>query len=295
MNARLAFEHVEAGGSDGARLQGCRQRRVVDDAAACDVGEGGGRLHQLKLLGADRVMRRCGVGQHQHQVIGLAQQRGLVDIARTDLRFCFSIQLRAVVVDHLHAEAQRTTPRDGPADAPHAQDAQRRAMHVGTGELVEDAALVPLTGAHEALGFAKAPGRCHHQREAEVGGRFGQHVGRIGHQHAACRASRHVDVVVADADIAHRLDRWASIEQCRVDSVAAVAHHALLAVQALLQFVSAPYRVVRVVIDLEVIAQALSDVGEGGSGDEDGGHCLSSFYWFCARNERKQRNGLTQR
>jgi hypothetical protein len=69
-------------------------------------------------------------------VVGLAQQRGLVDPARAQGCFDRAIEPAAVVVDHPHAEAQRAAPGDGLADAAHAQDAQRGAVHVGAGEHV---------------------------------------------------------------------------------------------------------------------------------------------------------------
>ena len=272
MNARLTLEHVESRSGEGAGLQRRRQRRVVDDAAARDVGQRRGRLHQAQLGGTDRVVRGSRVGQHQHQVIGLAQQRRLVDVAGAQSGFGRGVEPGAVVIDHRHAEAQCAAPRDGLADAAHAQDAQRCAMHVGAGKLVEDAALVPEAGAHEALGLAQSPRGRHHQREAQIRRCLGQHIGCVGHQHAAHGAGLDVDVVVADADIAHGLDRGAGVEQRGVDALAAVAHHAVLAVQALLQFVRAPDRVVRVVVDLEMRAQALRDVGESGAGDQDGFH-----------------------
>jgi hypothetical protein len=75
------------------------------------------------------------IRQHQHQVVGLAQQGGLVDVAGADGRFLLGAG--GCGCDRSpHAEAQRAAPRDGLPDAAHAQDAQRGAVHVGAGEHV---------------------------------------------------------------------------------------------------------------------------------------------------------------
>ena len=75
MDRGLAFEDVEAGGGDPPFAQRRRQGDVVDDAAASDVDQRRGRLHQRQLGGADEVMRLGAVRHDDDQVVGLAQQR----------------------------------------------------------------------------------------------------------------------------------------------------------------------------------------------------------------------------
>jgi hypothetical protein len=88
------------------------------------------------------------------------------------------------VVDHPHAEAVRAAPRNALADAAHAQDAQRAAVHLGAGKHVVATTSVPLAGAQEMFALGHAPRGGHQQRKAEVGRGLGQHVGRVGGQHA---------------------------------------------------------------------------------------------------------------
>ena len=57
VHLRLALEHVEPGRGDAPLAQRRGQRRVVDDAAARDVGQRGGRLHLRQFGRADGVVR----------------------------------------------------------------------------------------------------------------------------------------------------------------------------------------------------------------------------------------------
>ena len=126
-----------------------REGDVVDDAAASDVDERRGRLHQRQLGGADEVMRLGAVRHDDDQVVGLAQQRPRARrSARRASASAAASRRRAVVIDHLHAEAVRAAARDRLADPAHAEDAERRAVHVAAGEQV-DAPLRPLAAAQE--------------------------------------------------------------------------------------------------------------------------------------------------
>jgi hypothetical protein len=57
-------------------------------------------------------------------------------------------------------------------------------MQVGAGEACRSASFFHSPRAQRVLGLGHAARRGHQQREAEVGGGFGQHVGRVGDQHA---------------------------------------------------------------------------------------------------------------
>jgi hypothetical protein len=94
--------------------------------------------------------------QHQHQMIAVAQQQRLADTAGTQPRLHRRIEPRPVVVDHRHAKTERAAPRNGLADAPHAQHTQRGAMHVGTGKHVVAPARPP-PGTQELFALADAP------------------------------------------------------------------------------------------------------------------------------------------
>ena len=60
---RLRHEHVEAGAGDPLRDERVVQRVLVDEAAAGDVDDEGGRLHLRELLGADHA---GGLGRLRH-------------------------------------------------------------------------------------------------------------------------------------------------------------------------------------------------------------------------------------
>src|SRR6185369_1321698 len=95
---------------------------------------------------ADDVMRRRGVRQHEHQVVGGLEQLLLADIAGLALRFELRREARAVVIDNVHSETMGTAPGNALADAPHAEDAEGGAVYVRPGEHVVAPAL-PLAGA----------------------------------------------------------------------------------------------------------------------------------------------------
>ena len=142
-------------------------------------------------------------------------------------------------------------------------------MDVGAGEQV-DGPLLPVAAAQEMLALGDAPRRGHHQRKAEVGGRFGQHVGRVREQYATCCAGRHVDVVVAGRHAADRAQLRAAIEQGRIDRLRAGDEGADLALQMLGQFVAAPLGIGLVRFDLEVRVQALERFRQDASANKDG-------------------------
>ena len=90
-------------------------------------------------------------------------------------------------VEDLHPEALRA-PRDGLADAAEADDAERRAGHLGA-EVAVGLERHPLPLAHVALALGQPPREREQQREGEVGGGVGEHVGRVADGDAA-RVSR---------------------------------------------------------------------------------------------------------
>ena len=115
------------------------------------------------------------------------------------------VQARAVVVNHPHAKAQGGTPGNGLADAPHADNAQGAAMHLGTGKHVVAPAR-PKACAQIVFALADAACRRHQKGEAEVGGGFGQHIGRVGAQHAGGRHGGQIKVVVAHGHVGAELE-----------------------------------------------------------------------------------------
>ena len=185
-------------------------------------------------------------------------QRGL-DVGR---------EVAAVVICHRHVEAAVAAPGNRLADAAHAQDAQRGAVHVAAGEHVE-APVRPPAFAQETFALGDAARRGHHQREAEVGRGLGEHARRVGDDHAARRAGRHVDVVVADGHRADGLELRAGVQQHGVDLLAAGDEHAGATLQRGDQLGLRQRWIGVVRAHLEVGAQAVDDVAEHAAGDED--------------------------
>ena len=111
----------------------------------------------------------------------------------------------------------------------------------------------PPAVAQEALAFGDAAGGRHHQREAEVGGRFSQHVRRVADQDVARGAGGDVDVVVADRHRAHRAQAGAGVEQCGVDLLVGGDEGAGLALQPRDQFGLCEHAIFLVGIDVEML------------------------------------------
>ena len=86
-------------------------------------------------------------------------------------------------MEHLHAEPLGA-PRDRLADAPEADDPERRAGHLGA-ERAVGLQGDPLPLAHVALALGEPPREREQEREGEVGGRVGQDVGRVADRDAA--------------------------------------------------------------------------------------------------------------
>ncbi len=269
MHARLAFEHVKARRRDPLLAQRVGERRVVDDPAARDVRERRARLHQRELGRADRVMTLRRVRQHEHDVIGLHEQRRLRHVFGVELGLDLGRDARAVVIDHAHAEAARAA-RERLADAAHAEHAERRAVNVRAEKAVVRP-LAPLPRAQPVLGFGDPPRGRHHQRPAEIGRRLGQHVGRVGAEHVRGVERADVEVVVADRHVRHDAQPRRGREHRRVDHVAR-RQRAVLVREARLQRIGGE-RVAVVPVDVEILLEPLDHVRKDRARDQDFLHC----------------------
>src|SRR5581483_365600 len=163
------------------------------------------------------MMRGRGIRNVERKDIGARQQLIKADIVRIHRALDVGREPRAVMVKHGHVESARA-PRDRLADAPHAEDAERRAMYVVPEELLQLPSL-PLARAQPRFGFGQPPRRREDQCPGEIGGGVVEHARRVGRHHAARRAGGHVDVVVADRDVAHRFEAGTTLQQRGVDAL----------------------------------------------------------------------------
>lgn len=83
---------------------------------------------------------------------------------------------------------------------------------------------MPLARADQALAFTEPARRGEHQRERELGGGFGEHVGRVRHDDIARRERGEVEVVHADRAVRDDLELRSPIEDARVDPIEQQAH-----------------------------------------------------------------------
>jgi len=216
-------------------------------------------------------MVRLGAVRHDDdEVVRVGEQRVARDIARAERGGDVVGQRRAVVIQHRHREAVRAAPRDRLADPAHAEDAERRAVDVAAGKQI-DAPLRPFAAAQEPFALADPTRGGHQQREAEVGGRLGEHARRVADRDAARGARGDVDVVVADGEAADRAQLRTRIEQRGVDRLRAGDEDAGLAVQARDHLFARPDVVGVVALDVEVLAQVRHRLREDTTADQDRG------------------------
>jgi hypothetical protein len=120
-----------------------------------------------------------------------------------------------------------------------------------------------------ALGHAARRG--HQQGKAEVGRGLGQHVGRVGAQHAGGGHGVHVEVVVAHGHVGADPEARAGRQQLGVDALAAGGEGTDLALQMRASARLGPDGVVGVGFDLEVLCQSVEGFREDGAGNQDAG------------------------
>ena len=115
----------------------------------------------------------------------------------------------------VHAEALAAARHRLPDAAP-ADDPERRVRQVAA-EHVARVPRRPLARAHLALALRDAAGDGEQQRERDVRGRVGQHVGRVADRDAALLGRVEVDVVRADREVGDRLHARRGVEEGAVD------------------------------------------------------------------------------
>ena len=202
-HAGLVVEHVQPGAGDHGALQRVDQRGLVHHRATRHVHQdAAGRAAAAQRgqhLGVDQVAGAGAAGGDDHQEITFFGQRGgagQVAVRQVGLG-------AAGGVGDGHAEGLGPVG-DGLADAAHADDAHACAAHLARQRHV---ALQPVTTAHETVGRRQLARGAQHQAQGQVGHVVVQHIGRVGHHHAAGLGGGHVDTVVAHAHHRDHLQR----------------------------------------------------------------------------------------
>jgi len=188
---------------------------VIHHAAARRVDQDCAGLHGLQRGRVDHVVgfrRQIGVQRHE---VGLGQELIQLHVGGAELLGHAGDGL-GVAVEDAHAEAHRAAG-DGLADASHADDAQRRAVQVGSHQqhgAPGDPAAIP----HVFDPFDDAARGRHEQRPGEIGRGLSQHAWRVAHGNAAAGAGGHVDVVEAHGHLADHLEVGCGVQQLIVDA-----------------------------------------------------------------------------
>jgi len=123
------------------------------------------------------------------------------------------------VVQHTHAEAGRATPGQCFTNAPHADDPQGLAVHVGA-EVRRPQAGLPFPRTHPTGQLHHPPRGGQEQGEAGIGGGFGEHVRGIGQHYPAPCQVRDVIVVDAHRHAGNHLQLRCQVEQFSVQAQA---------------------------------------------------------------------------
>lgn len=267
MDVRLKFEHVETGAGDRPGLQRMHQRLLVDNRTARCIHEDRRRLHQRQLRRSDQMTRRGHQRNVQADEIGLAENALLRYELRAKLAFLLRLQPNLVVIQDAHIEAV-AAPRHGAADAAHAEDSDGGVVHIVPEEQVH-LPLAKLSVADEFVCCRNVPRRRDQQSKSEVGGRIGEHIGRIRTHHTVSRRGGKVDVVVPDGHIRHDLQLRRRREQLIIDFVLQQADQALLAFDPLAQLLGGQWPVLIVLLYVEVLLQHLDTFVRNPSCDEN--------------------------
>ena len=198
LGRRLAREDVEARAGDDAGREGFVQRVLVDEPAAGDIDDVGGRLHRGQLRGADHPGRLRGLRHVHRDEVALAQH--LVEGEQLHLQL-----LRAgggdvgVVADDAHAEGAQALG-DEAADAAETEDADGLLEQLGT----RVGAALPRAAGERRVRGGDVPREAQDVADGELGGRDDIRGRRVDDHDA--RGGRRLDVDVVEADARARDD-----------------------------------------------------------------------------------------
>jgi hypothetical protein len=191
---RLGRVHVERRAAQLPRLERGEQRRVVDDAAAGEVGDDRAGAQARQLAPPDQPARLVGERRVHGDHVRLVEQRlerlGASRVAGGEAR----VGHVRIVGHHVHAEGVRPV-RHLAADAPEPHDAERLPVQLAA----HQRGAVPPPLAHALHGVRELPQQRQHDPEEQLGHGDGVARGRVDHRDAERRGDVHRHVVHAHA------------------------------------------------------------------------------------------------
>ena len=264
---RFVLVHVEPGAGDEPVLERPRERGFVDDRSARGVDEICGALHPRQRRLVDQVSGVRGERAVQRHDVGGGEQ--LVERHRLGP---FHHRRTGTPGQIGHADAKRRGARgDGAADPAEADDPELLAAQLGAEHEIERPGL-PASAPHQAVAFGDTAHDAENQRPGEIGGGLGEHVGRVGDDHAQLARRVHVDVVDADRHRRHHLEVWQpGLEHGAIHGVGQQRNQPLLAAHAGHELVVGQERVAIVEIDVAGRFEARQRGRRQPLGDEHGG------------------------
>src|SRR5215218_5221462 len=257
---RLVLVDVEAGAGNRPVRESIHQGSLVHDVTPRGVDEKRAPPHPSEPLPVHEVARlRRGRAVERNEV------RLFQNVFRTLPRLrpergCFWCRGWVwIMKQDLHAEPHVGSPGHGARNAAHADQAESlpadvRAEHVG------GTPSGPGSTAHVALPFP-GPATDHEQQgHGDIGGGFGQHVGRVRYGEPACLGGIDVDVIVADAEVGqHAGAQRLGTEDLGAELVGYGAEKRVRGAQRVLQAGRSQWSIVAVESGVEVAGQLLLD------------------------------------
>jgi hypothetical protein len=211
VGGRLGDENVEPSAGDLARDERLVEGVFVDEAAARDVDDVGGRLHELELIGRDHAGRLGRLRHVDGDEVGLLQQLVERDELHAELLGAGRRDV-GVVGDDVDAERLQTR-RDERADAAEADDAERLLIELGARVL----RALPLPLRQRGVRGGNVAGEAQDVADGQFGGR--DDVGCRGvHDHDTGRGrGLDVDVVEPDTGARDDLERRSGLDRLGID------------------------------------------------------------------------------
>ena len=200
LGVRFLGEDVKAYAAELTRFDPFDDRVHIINAAARAVDEEGAVFHRVDFFFADEVARRVGEGNVNGKVIDEWQDFG-ERIVNLNVDFLRALRREiGVEGDNVHLE-RFTKFRNGLTDASHANNAERLAVELATGELFA----IPATFHERLVRCADIATHGKHEREGLLGGGRRVAARRVHNDDPMPGRGFKIDIVDANAGASDRL------------------------------------------------------------------------------------------